>query len=236
MVCGATYASKFPKDLKRLISQNKLTQLAKRLGSSARDRYLMATSVAETVVGGGVKVNALPETATAVINHRVSIDESTGIVVSKLTKIAESVAKKHGLTFHAFNGTTNNLVSNLGSIQLKSGIDTLEPAPITPLDTPEYAILAGTIRSVFPQVLVAPGMSSGNTDTKCLFLPNFCSSPKTNYLAYWNLTRHIFRFEPSLHGADDSNIHTVDEKMSIDGHLELVQFFHAFIQNVQVVF
>lgn len=59
---------------------------------------------------------------------------------------------------------------------------------------------------------------------------------KLMVIAYWNLTNHIYRFEPSLHGSmdvDGPNIHTINEKMSVTGHLELVRFFYEFVQNVQ---
>lgn len=181
----------------------------------------MATSVAETVVYGGVKVNALPETATAVVNHRISIDADTASVERKITAIAAEVAKRHDLALEAFNkDDTVPPPGSFPSIHLRNGLDTLDPAPITPLDTAEYALLAGTIRAVFPSVLVSPGMSSGNTDTKSM----------------WSLTRHIFRFEPSLTGAKGAMIHTVDEKMSVTGHVELVRFYYEFIRNVQAAF
>lgn len=219
MVCASRYAATFPHKLKRLVQKHNLHKLAKALRSDLSSRYLMATSIAETIIRGGVKVNALPESAVAVINHRIAIHERSATVKEKLSGIAHPIAHKYGPALQAFDGTA----PTQSSIHLAAGLDTLEPAPLTPLDTAEYRILAGTIRTVFPNVLVAPGMSSGNTDTK----------------SYWNLSKHIFRFEPSLHGSmegDETNIHTINERMSIDGHLELVKFFYQFIQNVQQPF
>lgn len=162
MICAEKSSPKFPSKLRKFLKAGHLRKLAKFLEKDLFQRYLMATSVAETVVRGGLKVNALPESASAMINHRISIDEESDIVKEKLTRIAKSVAKENNLLLQAFDGQE----PQPSSVHLKVGKDTLSPAPITPLDTPEYALLAGTIRSVFPSVLVAPGMSSGNTDTK----------------------------------------------------------------------
>ena len=215
MVC-TKWAPNVPKDLQKLVQKRKFRKLAKELSRIPAYKYLMATSIAETVIHGGVKVNALPESASATVNHRISIDESSRVVQEKLTKIAASVAARHKLTLNAFDGSD----VRPESINIQSSLETLDPAPVTPIDTEEYALLSGTIRASFPDVYVAPGMSTGNTDTK----------------SYWNLSRNIFRFEPSTfdsRSSDRSNIHTINERMSIDGHLDVVRFYYLFIQNVQ---
>lgn len=45
----------------------------------ATQRYLVSTSQAVDVIHGGVKVNALPETSSVVVNYRVSVDSSTSV-------------------------------------------------------------------------------------------------------------------------------------------------------------
>jgi carboxypeptidase PM20D1 len=41
-----------------------------------------------------------------------------------------------------------------------------EASPITPVDSPEYAALAHTVRQVFPDTLVAPFLMVGATDSR----------------------------------------------------------------------
>lgn len=52
-------------------------------------RYLVATSQAIDLIGGGVKVNALPETSFFVANYRVSVDSTAQ--VSPSSSVAPNV-------------------------------------------------------------------------------------------------------------------------------------------------
>lgn len=71
-----------PKSLKKLIkkslrSESALKELEKILlnGASAKHNHdLLSTTQAVDLIEGGVKVNALPERASAVVNHRISTD------------------------------------------------------------------------------------------------------------------------------------------------------------------
>lgn len=66
---------------------------------------------------------------------------------------------------------------------------------------------------------MAPGLMTGNTDTRF----------------YWDLSRDIFRYGPGYHedGGDVmGGIHTVNEKVSVNDHLETVKWFVMFIRNM----
>lgn len=87
-------------------------------------RYLVSTSQAADVIGGGVKgpflsstlatrsrrglmhfpleVNALPETSFVVVNYRISVDSTPQFVMDKITSRVLPIAKKHGLDVDAF--------------------------------------------------------------------------------------------------------------------------------------
>lgn len=54
------------------------------------------------LVGGGVKVNALPETAWAVANHRIADYSSLAEVIDRFINITSPVAAKHNMTLVAF--------------------------------------------------------------------------------------------------------------------------------------
>jgi len=179
----------------------------------------MQTSQAVDVIEGGVKVNALPERTTVTVNHRINIGDIPETVWDHVTALAKPIAEKYNLTLHAFDGTKEAPLS----ISLYPSKTTLRVAPITPTDVDTispYAILAGTTRAVYGEgIVVAPGMMTGNTDTRF----------------YWPLTKHIFRFGPGYDptaGGGLGNIHTVDEKISVANHVGMVRWFTLFVQNM----
>lgn len=234
--CGAAYSDSFPSKLKDLLSsrhqesaetchksKDKLALEAAKQGPEIQ--YLMQTSQAVDVISGGIKVNALPERVTVTVNHRINIGETPKIVYTRLTNLAEPIAKKHNLTLHAFDSlapTTPEL-----SISIYTSNHTLNVAPITPANgsdsTSPYAILAGTTRAFHAkgaEVVVTPGIMTGNTDTRY----------------YWDLTKHIFRFSPGWDPKDGkglgNGIHTVDERVSVVNHVSSVRWFLGFVRNM----
>ena len=226
LTCGAEHAPKFPSKIEKLLHKHKTPKTCKAKGDKlaievAKEglgtRYLMQTSIAADVISGGVKNNALPERTVATINHRVNIGERTQDVHDKITHHTKKLAKKYNLTLNAFNGKGESP----NSITLETAMS-LEPAPVTPSDptaASPWTILSGTTRALYgDDLIVAPGLMTGNTDTKY----------------YWNLTKHIFRFTP---GWDEKqfglgNIHTVDENIPVASHINMVRWMSLFIRNM----
>lgn len=230
--CGAAYSPSFPKKLKKLLSRRSsssqantckahpdhLALEASKLGGPAI-KYLMQTSQAVDVISGGIKVNALPERVTVTVNHRINIGETPQIVRDRLTAVAADVAKKHKLALHAFDGVE----AAPESVALFESADTLDVAPVTPADASvdgPFKVLAGTTRALYgEEVVVSPGIMTGNTDTRY----------------YWGLTRHIFRFGPGYDpegGEGMGNIHTVNERVSVTAHVAAVKWFVLFVRNM----
>lgn len=198
-------------------------QQASKLGDPIK--YLFTTSVAADLISGGAKINALPERTVLTVNHRVNVGDHPSDVQKRLTKVAGKVADKFNLTLHAFpEGDGGETPS---SITLKVAYGSyLEPAPVSPTSVIEgeltaYEVLAGTTRALYgEEVIMAPGLSTGNTDTRF----------------YWDLSRNIYRYEPSYDAEDPSdglgNIHTVDERVSMPAHVNLVRWYTLFIRNI----
>ncbi|KAL2015631.1 hypothetical protein VTK56DRAFT_5071 [Thermocarpiscus australiensis] len=229
--CGAAYSPEFPNKLKKLLGRrqsasshgtcrSKPDHLALEAAKQGPDiKYLMQTSQAVDVISGGIKVNALPERATVVVNHRINVGETTQVVKDRLASIATATAKKYNLTLHAFDGKEEP-----SSIILESSTrHELEVAPVTPADASvkgPFSVLAGTVRAVYGKdVVVTPGIMTGNTDTR----------------HYWDLTRHIFRFAPGYDPEDGvglGSIHTVDERVSVLNHVNSVKWFMLFVRNM----
>ncbi|KAI8633250.1 peptidase family M20/M25/M40 [Xylariaceae sp. FL1651] len=223
--CGNAHGPEFPSKLKKHLpwkertcaaKKDKLALEAAKLGDDIK--YLFTTSVAADVISGGVKTNALPERTRVIVNHRVNVGDDVSEVQAKMTHLAEKVAAKHNLTVQAFNDEPEAL----RSIKLNAP-RTLQSAPVTPTTvdgvTP-YAVLSGTTRALYgEELLVAPGIMTGNTDTRF----------------YWDLTKHIFRYGPGWDPEEKGSlegIHTVNEKVSVLAHTRGVQWYSMFIRNM----
>ncbi|KAK3353785.1 hypothetical protein B0T25DRAFT_545363 [Lasiosphaeria hispida] len=234
--CGAAHSPDFPHKLKKLLTSRASSnsfpwnghtcktkpdhlalEAAKQGGPAIK--YLMQTSQAVDVISGGAKINALPERVTVTVNHRINIGETPQVVYDRLAALTGAIAVKHNLTLHAFDGE-----EEASSIILAASPNTLEVAPVTPADAAvdgPFRVLAGTTRALYGEdVVVTPGIMTGNTDTRY----------------YWGLTKHIFRFSPGVdeddRGAGLGNIHTVDEKVSVNGHVNTVRWFTLFVRNM----
>ncbi|KAH7033509.1 peptidase family M20/M25/M40 [Microdochium trichocladiopsis] len=237
--CGAEYSEEFPKKLRKLLpshaantcarKEDKLALEAAKLGDAFK--YLFTTSQAPDIISGGVKSNALPERTVVLVNHRVNVGEQTSVVKDKLTKIAHGIAKKYKLDVHAFTNSTGETPS---SITLRDTGRALEPAPVTPTELfstegsdnatlSPYGVIAGTTRALYGKsMVVAPGIMTGNTDTKY----------------YWDLSRHIFRWGPQFDPEEESGsglpegIHTVNERLNVRAHINGVKWYSSFIRNM----
>jgi Gly-Xaa carboxypeptidase len=182
-------------------------------------RYLMQTSQATNLISGGVKINALPEKVYAVINYRIAVESRVKDIQSNLESlIISKILPKFPMKLDAWGSVSGNTsTSSLGTITLETfgNDEPLEPSPVSPFDTDAYKIFAGTTKQVMGEdVIVAPSLMTGNTDTKF----------------YWGLSRNIYWFSPVREGGR-ANAHTVDERVVMTEHVEGVRFFAQFIMN-----
>ncbi|KIJ20621.1 Merops: M20.UNA [Paxillus involutus ATCC 200175] len=233
--CRAKYDEGFPASLKKLVHQSqtsdeKLRELGGRLLEFDPAFYaLSGTTQAIDLVGGGVKVNALPESVWAVANHRIADHSSPAELMDRFTAVTAPVAAKHNMTLEAFGKLVGPKGPSWGTIRLSDSFDSaLVPAPVTPTtESGPYELLSGTILSTlqtnlrtddFPtSTVVSPGLSTDmhNSDTR----------------HYWNLTKHIFRY--GHRGATDgyNGAHTINEAIRAEGFLEQIRFFSRIILN-----
>lgn len=183
-------------------------------------RYLMQTSQAIDIISGGVKINALPEKVYAVVNHRIAVESRVSDIQSNLESLISSkILSKFHLSLDAWGDISGNTSSSsAGRITLRNFDEPLNPAPVSPTDTETYKTFSGTIKQVFGKdVVVAPSLMTGNTDTKF----------------YWGLSKNIYRFTP-VRDDGRGNIHTVDERLGMKEHIEAVQFYAQLIFNGDV--
>ncbi|KAG8901325.1 hypothetical protein FRB99_005386, partial [Tulasnella sp. 403] len=158
-------------------------------------KSVLSTTQAVDIISGGVKSNVLPEHASAIVNHRISTDSSVSELEASFIKTIVPLAQKYDLDVNAFGRDVYLVPTDMGSNTTKSvGTITisdawgnaLNPAPVSPTDSAAWYLLSGTIRATWADgeghgkedIIVAPGMMGGNTDTRW----------------YWALSRNIYRY------------------------------------------
>ncbi|KAH9027918.1 hypothetical protein EDB84DRAFT_1563249 [Lactarius hengduanensis] len=230
--CVGQHAKEFPAHLRALIktsvhSDRALRKLETELIKDPAYKSLIGTTQAIDLIQGGVKSNALPEEAWAVVNHRIATQSSLSVVQQRDTDLLKQLAKEFNLTFTAFGSDiTPKCTPTAGKLTLTDAWGTsLEPAPVTPTeDSAPWRLMSGTIKATYnahrglegaDNIFVSPGIMSGNTDTRY----------------YWKLTPHIVRYSHQG-GVDTSTIHSVNEHIGANDFVEMIRFFTTLILNV----
>lgn len=113
-----------PSDIRKLFKRAQtckraLRKLGEKLASlSPMYKASMVTTRAVDIVRGGVKVNALPELSTAVINHRINADSSVGELQDQMISVIQPLADDYELSFSAFGKDIKTLKNAKGSIKM----------------------------------------------------------------------------------------------------------------------
>ncbi len=91
-----------------------------------------------------------------------------------------------------------------------------EATPESPVTSPNFATMQKTIKQVYPDAVTAPFVFVGALDAK----------------HYASLTPDLYRFVPLLYHPDDvPRFHGTNERVSIDGYGQAVEFYCALIRN-----
>ncbi|GAW00929.1 carboxypeptidase S [Lentinula edodes] len=121
-------------------------------------------------------------------------------------------AKTLGKALEEIYASAYSSSESKGHIELSQAFNhELEPAPRTPTSgkgSEPWDFLSGTIKATY----------AAHTDTKY----------------YWNLTRHIFRYNHkngAYGGEIATGVHTVNENIPLDHYLEMIRFFSTLILN-----
>ncbi|KAJ3931943.1 MAG: carboxypeptidase S [Lentinula lateritia] len=229
--CFAEHGATIPSTLRDAIkdsanSDDALQQVENILFKDPWFKTLIGTTQAVDVIRGGIKSNALPEQAWAIVNHRIATTSSVNATTKHDIDLFLPLATKFGLQFSVFGEILYVPDAEMkGNLKFTTSIG-LEPAPVTPIDSAPYQLLSGTIKATYNahralqgnNIAVGPGMPTGNTDTKY----------------YWSLSDHIFRYKHHNGGSSNnplSGAHTVNESFSVDSLLETIRFFVTLILN-----
>ncbi|KAF7349046.1 Gly-Xaa carboxypeptidase [Mycena venus] len=173
----------------------------------------LSTTQAVDIVRGGVKVNALPEEAHAIVNHRVSVDDSIESIQERYLALLKPEAAKFNLSVVDFGEDPPADAERYVRLEIPGGVGA-EASPVTPARGDAWRVFSGTSLHLWPDAIVAPYLSTGGTDTR----------------SYVRLTRAIYRFR-GMRDSHRENTHTVDERVHVRGHMDAIEWVHAVIQN-----
>ncbi len=166
----------------------------KRLQGAPTTNALVRTTMAATVIQGGVKDNLLPAHARAVVNCRLLSGDSSSAVLEYIRRTVQDEAVQINLPEES----------------------TWEPSPVSPVGSPVYKNLSRTIRRVFPDVVVAPYLVAGATDSRY----------------YTPLSENVYRFSPTRMDSELlKSVHGIDERIAIDVLFSMVQFYNQLIKS-----
>jgi len=165
----------------------------RQLAASPATNAGIRTTTAATVIEGGVKYNVLPGQARAVLNFRILPGDSAEAVLDHIRKTIDD---------------------DRIAIKVVEGPDA--PSLVSNVDAPGYRIIERTIRQVCSDVVVAPALVLGATDSR----------------HFAGLTKNIYRFSPSLvTGEHLARVHGTNERIAVENYAELVRFYVQLLRN-----
>ncbi|KAF5363383.1 hypothetical protein D9756_000019 [Leucocoprinus leucothites] len=197
---------------------------------SMTDRYLIETSKALTVFNGGVKANTLPEHANATVNTRIEIFSTHEQMKNTYLDVAKSVAQQYSLLL---NGKAYSNEELIGNITVGWSPMPRKPSPISPstLSDPAWEVLSKANQATFgSSIVTTPSLLTGNTDTRhywnlCVVSPlSKVSTDKSQYTLNLSMDASA-KWHKRQYACLRLNIHTVDEKILINTHVDGVRFY-----------
>ena len=163
------------------------------LEKSPSSNAMLRTTTALTIVRAGNKDNVLPGRAEAAVNFRILPGDTIDSVEAHLKKALGNDA-----------------------IQVKRYPGNSEPSPVSPTDGAGYRSIEHTVRQVFPEAVVAPGLMTAATDSRHFSL----------------VSDAVYRFSPiRVTGEDLSRFHGNNERVSIAGYADMIRFYHQLLRN-----
>ena len=150
------------------------------------------TTTAPTIIEGGVKNNVIPTVAEATINFRILPGETI-----------ESVKE------HIVNTVSDKVrVEEVGFLT--------NPSPVSSVESENFKILEQTIRDIYPNSIVVPGLVGGGTDARY----------------FYDISDDVYRFYPIKLAPDSmSRFHGIDEKISKENYMEIITFSYHLIKR-----
>ena len=167
------------------------SQLKKAASTSA----MMRTTTALTVINAGNADNVLPGRANALVNFRLAPGDSSDQVVAHVSQVLANPA-----------------------IQVEKAAGFSEASRVAATDAPGFRLINQTLRQLHADVVVAPGLMLGATDSR----------------HFGEVADNIYKFSPVRATSEDlKRFHGTNERISSANYAELIQFYHQLLRNAQ---
>jgi len=151
------------------------------------------TTTALTIFNAGEQDNVLPGNAAATVNFRLLPGDTEASVIGHVRRAVDN----DRIAVTPFPGNT-------------------DPPPVTAASGPSYFALNRTIREIFPDVIVAPGLMVATTDSR----------------HYSGIADNVFRFSPVRANAEDlKRFHGTNERLSIENYGDMIRFYRRLMEN-----
>ena len=178
-----------------LLSNLWLTEplVVSQLQKSPSTNAMLRTTTVATVFQAGERENVLPGVASALVNFRLLPGDSSAQVQQHVQQVLAGL-----------------------DVQVTHEPQVTEASPVSSASTPAYGLLARTLRELQPDVVVAPGLLVGGTDSR-----HFAA-----------VSESIFRFSP-VHATppDLARFHGTNERIGIDNYVQMIQFYERLLRN-----
>lgn len=164
-------------------------QLKKAAGTNASLR----TTTALTVFNAGNADNVLPGRANATVNFRLLPGDTSDAVVAHVADVVKNPA-----------------------IRIEKDAGFSEASRVAATDAAGYQLINKTLRQLHPDVVVAPGLMIGATDSR----------------HFDAVADNVYKFSPVRAKPEDlKRFHGTNERISTENYVELIQFYHQLISN-----
>jgi carboxypeptidase PM20D1 len=168
----------------------------KQLDKGGATSAMLRTTTALTIVNAGNKDNVLPGVAEATINFRTLPGDTQEMLMQRLRGQVTQAAGTDKFELYAIPGA--------------------EASKVTPTESAQYALVNKTIREVFSDAIVAPGLMLGGTDS----------------IHFGDISDHIFKFSPiRAKPADLPRFHGTNERIAISNYAEAIRFYHRLVSE-----
>ena len=162
------------------------------LGGNPATNAMIRTTTAVTMVSGGIKPNVLPDRATASVNFRLLPGDTGEDVLAHVRKAVDDEDVDLELTYAR------------------------EASPVADPKSASFELLRASLAEVMPDVIAAPYLSLGGTDTK----------------HYVDLAENSYRFNAMRAAPDDlTRAHGVNERVAVANYAECIAFNQAVIRR-----
>ena len=157
---------------------------------------MLRTTAVSTVFQSGDRENVLPGVATASVNFRLLPGDTADAVEQHVKQVLKGL-----------------------DVSVSRSPQVTEASPVSRTDTEAYRLIANTLRELQPDMVVAPGLLIGGTDSR----------------HYADLSRSIFRFAPvHASSADLARFHGTNERISVTNYVQMIQFYERLLRNANV--